>query len=192
MVASEVVLRTLADALYRTGTVSQWISSIEQSNGPRKFSSEGVILEIVSSLHCSLFELMILSVPVIVLFTKFDALLPVALGKLVPADRQLPAQERLSKAKSLIEGIFNKADVWGRLSQMTYPPKSCVQIEGLYYVLSHIPGCTNNKCISHAQVSWGMQQFTGKNCNCPGWRSIANAIGVSPRNKHCTVYQICH
>ena len=29
---------------------------------------------------------MILLVPVVVLFTEFDALLPVALGKLVPAD----------------------------------------------------------------------------------------------------------
>ena len=65
------------------------------------------------------------------LFTKFDALLPVALGKLA---RQVPRQERLSKAEALIEGIFDRADVWGRLSIMTYPPKSCVRIEGLHYV----------------------------------------------------------
>ncbi|KAI9456417.1 hypothetical protein HD554DRAFT_2030480 [Boletus coccyginus] len=39
------------------------------------------------------------NVPVVVLFTKFDALLPVALGKLAPADRRLPPQERLSKAE---------------------------------------------------------------------------------------------
>ena len=68
------------------------------------------------------------------LFTKFDALVPVALGKLAPADRQLPIQERRLKAKALIEGIFNIADVWGRLSKMMYPPKSCVRIEGMYYV----------------------------------------------------------
>ena len=77
---------------------------------------------------------MVRSVPVIVLFTKFDALVPAALGKLAPADQQLPIQERLLMAKSLIEGIFNRADLWGRLSKMTYPPKSCVRIEGLYYV----------------------------------------------------------
>ena len=69
-----------------------------------------------------------------VLFTKFDALVPVALGKLSPADRQLPIQERLVKAESFIEGIFDKADVWGRLSKMTHPPKSCVRLEGLYYI----------------------------------------------------------
>ena len=67
----------------------------------------------------------------VVLFTKFDALVPVALGKLAPADRRLPIQERLLKAKLLIEGIFDRADVWGRLSKMTHPPKSCVRIEGV-------------------------------------------------------------
>ena len=76
---------------------------------------------------------MISSVPVVVLFTKFDALLPVALGKLLPADRQLPLQERLSKAKSLVEGIFNGANVWGRLSYMIYPPRGCVRIEGMFF-----------------------------------------------------------
>ncbi|KAI9566086.1 hypothetical protein HD554DRAFT_2026150 [Boletus coccyginus] len=73
------------------------------------------------------------NVPVVVLFTKFDALLPVALGKLAPADRRLPGQELLSKAEALIEGIFNEADVWGRLGQLTYSPKSCVRIRGMYY-----------------------------------------------------------
>ena len=74
---------------------------------------------------------MVWSVPIVVLFTKFDALLPVALGKLA---RQLPRTERLSKAKALIEGIFNTADVWGRLAKLKYPPTSCVRIEGLYYI----------------------------------------------------------
>ncbi|KAF8558531.1 hypothetical protein OG21DRAFT_1519869 [Imleria badia] len=72
------------------------------------------------------------NIPVVVLFTKFDALLAVALGKLEPADRRLPLQERLLKAKPRIEGIFNTADVWGRLSLMTYPPKSCVRIEAMH------------------------------------------------------------
>ena len=76
---------------------------------------------------------MVWSVPIVV-FTKFDALVPVALGKIEPTDRRLPIQERVLKAKELVEGIFNKADVWGRLSKMTHPPKSSVRIEGLYYV----------------------------------------------------------
>jgi hypothetical protein len=70
----------------------------------------------------------------VVLFTKFDALAPVALGKLAPADRRLPIQERLLKAVPLMEEIFDRADVWGRLSKMTYAPKSYVRIEGLCYL----------------------------------------------------------
>ncbi|KAF8126026.1 hypothetical protein EV363DRAFT_1586114 [Boletus edulis] len=72
------------------------------------------------------------NVPVVVLFTKFDALLPKALGKLAPADRRLPLQERLSKAEPLIEEIFDKADVWGRLTPMKHAPRSCVRIKDMH------------------------------------------------------------
>jgi hypothetical protein len=90
------------------------------------------------------------SVPVVVLFTKFDALAPVALGKIAPADRQLPIQERVLKAKTLIEGIFIKADVWGRLSKMTYPPKSCVRIEGCIMSILYILGAAIHQYARHA------------------------------------------
>ncbi|KAN0101187.1 hypothetical protein V8E55_001171 [Tylopilus felleus] len=67
-------------------------------------------------------------VPIVVLFTKFDALLTVAMGKLAPTDRKLPLPQRRSKAEALIEGIFHEADVQGRLSRRNYAPKSYVQI----------------------------------------------------------------
>ena len=76
------------------------------------------------------------SVPVVVLFTKFDALLAVALGKLASTDRKLPLQERRSKAEALIDGIFTRADVWCRLSRLKHAPKTYVQIGGLHHVLS--------------------------------------------------------
>ncbi|KAF8549409.1 hypothetical protein OG21DRAFT_1478885 [Imleria badia] len=72
------------------------------------------------------------NVPVVVLFTKFDALRAVALGKLAPADRRLPLQDRLSKAEPLIEELFNRADVWGRLSRRKHAPKCCVKIAGMH------------------------------------------------------------
>ncbi|KAF8447339.1 hypothetical protein L210DRAFT_2791544 [Boletus edulis BED1] len=72
------------------------------------------------------------NVPVAVLFTKFDALLPKAMGKLAPADRQLPLRDWLSKAESLIEEIFDKADVWSRLTLMKYAPRSCVRIKDMH------------------------------------------------------------
>ena len=79
---------------------------------------------------------MICSVPIVVLFTKFDALLTVAMGKLAPTDRKLPLPQRRSKAEALIEGIFHEADVQGRLSRRNYAPKSYVQIGGLLYLCS--------------------------------------------------------
>ncbi|KAF8438522.1 hypothetical protein L210DRAFT_3646773 [Boletus edulis BED1] len=73
------------------------------------------------------------NVPVVVLFTKFDALRVNAQVKLAPADQQLALKERQSKIQPLVEEIFNGADAWGRLSKMTYPPKSSVRLESLYY-----------------------------------------------------------
>ena len=69
-------------------------------------------------------------VPAIVLFTKFDALTTVAVGKLPSADRQLPLRRRLSMAKPLVEDIFNHPDVCGRLSRMRYAPKAFVRVGG--------------------------------------------------------------
>jgi len=80
------------------------------------------------------------NVPVVVLFTKFDALRAVALGQLAPADRQLPLQDRLSKAEPLIEEIFNRANVWGRLSQRKHAPRSCIKIGGMH---RSSKGCSN-------------------------------------------------
>jgi hypothetical protein len=73
-------------------------------------------------------------VPVIVLFTKFDALLTVAMGKMTGGDRRLPLQEKMAKAHELVEGIFDNADVWGRLSRLTHPPKCSIRMEGMYHV----------------------------------------------------------
>ncbi|KAN0101199.1 hypothetical protein V8E55_001183 [Tylopilus felleus] len=77
------------------------------------------------------FDELICSVPIVVLFTKFDALLTVAMGKLASTDRKLPLPQRRSKAEALIEGIFHEADIWGRLAQMKYGPKSNVRIGGM-------------------------------------------------------------
>jgi hypothetical protein len=77
------------------------------------------------------YELTAWPVPVIVLFTKFDALLAVAMGELSGNVRKLPIQEKVAKAHELTDGIFNNADVWGRLSKLKYAPKYSVQIGGI-------------------------------------------------------------
>jgi hypothetical protein len=45
--------------------------------------------------------------------------------------RKLPIDEKITKAHELIDGIFNNADVWGRLSKLKYAPKYSVRIGGI-------------------------------------------------------------
>ena len=97
-------------------------------------------------------ELMIRSVPVVVLFTKFDALRPLALAKMTPADLKLPLREKLSKVKPLMEEIFGEANIWGRLSEMTYSPKSSIRIERQSHILLILGRLYYSLYTRHAQV----------------------------------------
>jgi len=71
------------------------------------------------------------NIPVVVLFTKYDALLALAMSKLAGADHQLPREEKIAKAQLLVHEVFDKAGVWGRLSQLKHAPKYSVQIGGM-------------------------------------------------------------
>jgi hypothetical protein len=81
------------------------------------------------------FELTTCPVPVIVLYTKFDALLARGMVGLSRNDQRLPREERVAKAYKLIDGIFEDANVWGRLSQLKYAPNCGIRIGGniLFY-----------------------------------------------------------
>ena len=137
----------------RTGTVSPWRRLTERSNALKKSSLENVTLEIVRFDSLWFSELMIPSVPVVVLFTKFDALRPLAMAKMTPADLKLPLRERLSKAKPLTEEVFGEANIWGRLSKMTYPPKSSIRIERESHASLYLPDYIYYSLqIRHAQV----------------------------------------
>ena len=129
----------------------------ERSNALKKSSLENVTLEIVRFDSLWFSELMIPSVPVVVLFTKFDALRPLALAKLTLADLKLPLREKLSKAKPLMEEVFGEANIWGRLSEMTYPPKSSIRIERQSYISLVLAGLYYSLYIRHAQVKRGIQ-----------------------------------
>jgi len=72
------------------------------------------------------------NVPVIVLFTKFDALLAVAMSKLSNGDSKLQREEKIAKAHGLMDEIFDNANIWGRLSQLNHAPKFNVRIRGMH------------------------------------------------------------
>ena len=66
-------------------------------------------------------------VPVIAVFTKFDALSAVALGEL----RRTPGLTRndiFKRTPERVEEIFVDANIWGRLCETRHPPKSYVRL----------------------------------------------------------------
>jgi hypothetical protein len=66
-------------------------------------------------------------VPVIAVFTKFDALSAVALGEL----RTTPGLTRkdiFERTAERVEKIFTDANIWGRLCETRHPPKNYVRL----------------------------------------------------------------
>jgi hypothetical protein len=69
------------------------------------------------------------SVPVIAVFTKFDALSAVALREL----RRTPGLTRedlFQRIPKRVEEIFANANIWGRLCETRHPPKNYVCLAG--------------------------------------------------------------
>jgi hypothetical protein len=85
-------------------------------------------------------------VPVIVLFTKFDVLLAVAMSELSGDAQKLQTQEKVAKAHELTDGIFNNADVWDRLSKLKYAPKYSVRIGGIILFSNSMIQLTESAC----------------------------------------------
>jgi len=69
-----------------------------------------------------------LPVPVIAVFTKFDALWDDAYEQL--KDSGLSRSESSRKAPEFAKEIFAKAKVWDRLCENRYPPKARVSTAG--------------------------------------------------------------
>jgi hypothetical protein len=67
------------------------------------------------------------SVPVIVVFTKFDALSAVALGKLRKI-QGLTRKDQFERTPKLVEEMFANANIWGRLCGTRHPPKNYVRL----------------------------------------------------------------
>ena len=71
-------------------------------------------------------------VPVVVLFTKCDALKATAFGMLKPEEKKLPREEQLSKMREYVKEMEEKNPAWGMLTTKRYPPKNCVYLESKY------------------------------------------------------------
>jgi hypothetical protein len=105
-------------------------------------------------------ELTAWSVPhFVVVFTKFDALLAVAMSAPRSGDTQkLPIDEKIAKAHQLTDGIFNNANVWGScLSELKYAPDYSVWIGGI--------NLFSNKTFQLMEFTW-MQGMHNSNEGC--------------------------
>ena len=67
--------------------------------------------------------------PVVVLFTKCDALLATAFGKLKPEERKLPQEQQLERMRECVKEMEENNPAWGMLTIKRYPPKNCVYLE---------------------------------------------------------------
>jgi len=104
------------------------------------------------------------NVPVIVLFTKFDALLAVAMSKLSNDDQKLSKEKKVARAHELVDGIFENANIWGRLCQLNHAPKCSVLIGGMHnsneacdILLENTAGALNEEAL---QISFVTAQET--------------------------------
>jgi len=67
-------------------------------------------------------------VPVIAIFTKFDALHTIAFGELMEQGKGM--KEALTMAPEHAEKIFRENDYYGMLQAKEFPPRKCVCMTG--------------------------------------------------------------
>ena len=68
-------------------------------------------------------------VPVVVVFTKCDALWATAFGKLRRDERKLPPKEQFMGVREYAKEVLRDNTAWERLKTRQYPPKDCVHLE---------------------------------------------------------------
>ena len=74
--------------------------------------------------------------PVVVLFTKSDALFATAFGELKPEDKKLPPREQLAKIREYVKEMKQNSPAWKMLIAKKHPSKYYVHLESKYCDLS--------------------------------------------------------
>ncbi|KAG9312263.1 hypothetical protein JVU11DRAFT_7566 [Chiua virens] len=71
------------------------------------------------------------NVPVVLVFTKCDALLVQGIAALTPEETQLPQEEKVVKGQHNANMLLKENTTWERVQRMKYPPKICVELKGV-------------------------------------------------------------
>ncbi|KAJ8583589.1 hypothetical protein M405DRAFT_866917 [Rhizopogon salebrosus TDB-379] len=85
------------------------------------------IWQAIISMRLYVIVIFCVTVPVIAVFTKFDALSAVALGEL-RTKPGLTRKDIFERTPELVEEIFANANIWGRLCGTRHPPKDYVRL----------------------------------------------------------------
>ncbi|KAG9312606.1 hypothetical protein JVU11DRAFT_7003 [Chiua virens] len=72
------------------------------------------------------------SVPVILVFTKCDALLIQGMVALTPEEQKLPKDRRIVIGQQNAERMLKRNSTWDKVQKMMYPPKACVELRELH------------------------------------------------------------
>ena len=110
------------------GIAFQCMTILGQLLWQRKPSSQSVVLEEVRRLSKSGCALSLSSVPVIAIFTKFDALHTVAFSELT--EQGMRSEEALAIAPQQAEQMFKDRDYYGMLQATEFPPRNFVCMGG--------------------------------------------------------------
>ncbi|KAG9316336.1 hypothetical protein JVU11DRAFT_2367 [Chiua virens] len=71
------------------------------------------------------------NVPVVLIFTKCEALLVQAIAALTPEEKELPHKEMVAKAQHNANILLKKNPAWEMVQKMNYPPKVYVELKGV-------------------------------------------------------------
>ncbi|KAG9312239.1 hypothetical protein JVU11DRAFT_7538 [Chiua virens] len=72
------------------------------------------------------------NVPVVLVFTKCDALLVQGIAALTAEETELPQEERVAKGQHNANMLLKENPTWERVQRMKYPPKICVELRDLH------------------------------------------------------------
>ena len=122
--------------LFTIGIAFQCMNIPGQLLWQRKLFSQSVVLGEVRRLSDSGCALSLPSVPVIAIFTKFDALHTVAFGEL--RDQGKGVRDAVAMAPKQAEHMFENGDYCGMLQATEFPPKSFVCMAGELIIYNDI------------------------------------------------------
>ncbi|KAG9307919.1 hypothetical protein JVU11DRAFT_12919 [Chiua virens] len=71
------------------------------------------------------------SVPVVLVFTKCDALLVQGIAALTPEEQKLPYEERTARGQDNADAMLKKNPAWEKVQGMKYPPKTYVELKDM-------------------------------------------------------------